>query len=630
MSPSRSERFRVFDVATWSLDADVTLVWNRETGQKLHLSDTHRRLLDACDSFRTLRDHATAFATRHLDESPSPDAVSLLERQLTVWADADLLVSESDLSRRLADTAAPTPADASVTQIAIPSRNRPDLLRRMVRSYAANARAHDRTPDFIVADDGRGDVERAPTQAALRALSDAYDGTIRCITRDDRRSYARTLAERAGVPEATATFALLGSDAFSKTYGATRNALLLDGVGTLQVQADDDTVCDVSVVDSGDPALTVTEGLSDTELWFFDDLDSARAAFSTVDVDFLATHERTLGRSLGDVAATWRDAGRPVDVDGLSPGVLRRADDEDLRVALTQYGSVGDSGYSRHNNLFRLMIESPSHERLVPTNRYRERVNTRYVRRSTTRLNVGSTYPCVAMNVGLDGRALLPPFPPVQRNEDGIFSILFTLCCPSLCGAHLPEAIVHAPPGRRSHADRITDDTMADFFVRTGDLLERLLKRVGAKAEGGTTAERLTSIGRALERVASETPPRFRRILERETLNAIKQHLDHAQSLLDTHSESPAPWKDDVRALIQTLKETTLDPDVCLPRDVEGTPEEKTRRIQHLTQRWASLLRQWPTLVDAARTLRSEGVRLSHVVEPDGETASAGRDSPPT
>ena len=64
--------------------------------------------------------------------------------------------------------------------------------------------------------------------------------------------------------------------------------------------------------------------------------------------------------------------------------------------------------------------------------------------RVVTRPTITDSGYCMALNLGLDNRHLLPPFLPVQRNQDGVFAAVLTLCG-SGCTGFLPWMVLRAP-----------------------------------------------------------------------------------------------------------------------------------------------------------------------------------------
>lgn len=120
--------------------------------------------------------------------------------------------------------------------------------------------------------------------------------------------------------------------------------------------------------------------------------------------------------------------------------------------------------------LYYLMLRGASRDRLhLSEAAYRAAVCGGPVVRAVTRPTVTSGSVCMAGNLGLDLRTPLPPFPPVLRNEDGVFGALVQTCCPWAFMGHLPAAVWHLPPGPRTNSpgllDRWTDGVRSEHLL---------------------------------------------------------------------------------------------------------------------------------------------------------------------
>jgi hypothetical protein len=114
-------------------------------------------------------------------------------------------------------------------------------------------------------------------------------------------------------------------------------------------------------------------------------------------------------------------------------------------VLVTMLGAEGDAGMG--SSLHLLTLDGDSRARLLASEAaYRHAVARRRVLRGVTRPTVGDGGFCMAMHLGLDGRGLLPPFLPVQRNQDGVFAALVRCCLGGGLFGYLPRAVVHRPP----------------------------------------------------------------------------------------------------------------------------------------------------------------------------------------
>ncbi len=183
--------------------------------------------------------------------------------------------------------------DSAGIRLAIPTRDRPELLRAALDSYTANATRHGRSFETVIVDDGdeTGSHER---QAAVRMPQ-----TTTVLSARDRRRFARNAARYLDIEERLILFGLLGRPG-ARTTGAARNAAILATVGHPFVCIDDDTVCDLWQPATLDSTVTVVR--SNPQTVWFSRIDEMPPIFTAADLDFFREHARVLGstpRELG-------------------------------------------------------------------------------------------------------------------------------------------------------------------------------------------------------------------------------------------------------------------------------------------------------------------------------------------
>lgn len=340
--PARSDRaadprarYRVFGVAVTALGPDTALIESRRSGAVVKLTSRQARNLVSCTAFKTLHEHAQTLLQAHQAPPVSPrrhrhpgpigqavqtlwqlirrmgrgsnfptgDSGESLVRQLEEWVARGFLVSDLELRDSLRVRAVSkkfSPSVVPISVLGIPTRRRPRSLRECVASFIANFKAHDRTPDIIVMDDGPTEEDRDGTSVVLDELAGRYDGRIYSMDRATRRLLARTVAQRAGVDPDVLLFALMGHPACQRTEGACRNALLLLSRGRRCLQTDDDTICSIGVPPERHGGIKITSRLASDDYWFFPSFDDAYKTAQRIDADFLALHEEVLGREPAD------------------------------------------------------------------------------------------------------------------------------------------------------------------------------------------------------------------------------------------------------------------------------------------------------------------------------------------
>jgi hypothetical protein len=131
-----------------------------------------------------------------------------------------------------------------------------------------------------------------------------------------------------------------------------------------------------------------------------------------------------------------------VDLSRAEPGFFRRLGPCGGRVVVTAAGVMGDSGMGSPS--YFLSLRGASRARLLQSEGvYRYALARQQVLRAVPRATVCDAPYCMALNLGLDNRDLLPPFTPVQRNQDGVFAAILRTCCSGDYFGFLPWMILH-------------------------------------------------------------------------------------------------------------------------------------------------------------------------------------------
>ncbi|HEX7239678.1 MAG TPA: hypothetical protein VF263_05405 [Longimicrobiaceae bacterium] len=523
-----------------------------------------------------------------------------------------LLTAEAEVADRLrallpagTDAAAPPPR---IGALCIPTRDRPDTLRRALGSWLGNAAAHGRSPGVVVLDDSESDEAQGRNLAALREAAARHGVPAHRATRGRRERYARDLAAYAGLPGETVRFALLGDPRFPSSYGATRNALLLDTVGELCLQVDDDTLCTVCRPAATDEELLLTPEMEPNEYWFARDFEEALACVRVVEADFLALHERVLGRSPAECVAS--TAGGTVRVGApWSSRQLSLLSAPEARVAVSFAGIVGDcGGPGRHH--WRLALRGASLERLVADpGSYRARLLSRQLVKCPTRTVVSTGPYCMAGNMGLDNRTLLPPFVPVGIAEDALFGVLRAGLFPHLASASLPYAVVHDPsPPRPAPAEPVPMTLYANAVLTS--LVARFLEVW--PVDGGPGS--LEHLGAYLRELGSLPDASFGARVRQLVVPTLTAAAAQAEGLLAGWPDAPPHWRASMEESAAELASLVAREDPASPSDLPGGPAERSALFRRLLRGYGGVLAHWAEMVGAATEMRRGGVRLAEPV----------------
>ncbi len=282
------------------------------------------------------------------------------------------------------------------------------------------------------------------------------------------------------------------------------------------------------------------------------------------------------------------------------------------QVQVTVAGVAGDSGMS--SPLYLLMLGGESRDRLVRSEGlYRAAVGGRSLMRAVSRPTIGHGSVCQALNLGLDHRRQLPPFMPVQRNQDGVFAALVKVCCEGTYFGFLPWLIWHQPP----HARGFTDDDLARSVagIRSDHVLQLLIRDL-APRRAGTDEENLRAVGEALAGLGALPLEEFTELVRLRVSEQRSGLARQLAGLLEKHGGRPAWWAADVRRLLGVLRGVLAEPADVAPEDLSRAfgNDAALPAFRRLVFRFGRLLRCWPVMVEAARDLRARGVRPAEAV----------------
>lgn len=487
-----------------------------------------------------------------------------------------------------------------VTVVGIPTRDRAGALAHALDSLAWANRAAGRDVEVVIAD---GSPDPAAMAATLAAAVRSHHTPVRYAGPAEREWYAGELA-RAGADPAAARYALVPDPRFSFTAGANRNLLALYAAGRVLLQADDDTLSRIARVPDARAGLALTSEYDPTAFWF-PDLAGPAADGLTCSSDLAAVHESLLGRGVGDCVAA--APGGSVDLCKADHSLLLRLRAPTGRVRVTTTGVVGDSGMGASE--YFLHLRGDSRTRLVTSPAtYTAVLSGGPVLRAVSRPTITGGSVCMGLNLGLDLRSPLPPFPPVLRNEDGVFGEVVRACCPTAFMGHLPSAVWHRPPDDRSHPPDALDRS-ADG-PRSDQLLIYFIRAYVPRTPFPDERRNLRILGEALVGLGELPAAEFLEVVAAAAWELAAATTARLNGLLKEHGEEPAWWARDVRRLLRRYADRVAGDGYGAPTDLPAGADsaETLDQFRGLVGRYGHLLRHWYDLVDAASDLRARGI----------------------
>ena len=331
-----------------------------------------------------------------------------------------------------------------IATIAIPTKDRPEMLRRAARSYIENVQRYECDAEILVVDGSTNPAKRNANRAALRKISHETGHTrIRYISTREVNPYVAALA-REGADKDAALFALGDPLETGFTAGAARNAILLDTVGKQILSVDDDTTAEMAHVSNrkaaqfrqpAEPSLIDDPmELDPMDFWFFDSREEAmeRARNLRKKVSVLKMFGDPLDRVPTDLKHAYQGRGHEV-----------RGDLRVGRVWITQAGVLGDAGLAW--SAYPLLKGG-----LTMANLRAEVKLSRAVMRAPVGACVQAAPFCIARAMGLDNSKVLPPFLPIHisngRGGESLYGSIMRACYATVVVAFIPFALVHDPP----------------------------------------------------------------------------------------------------------------------------------------------------------------------------------------
>lgn len=615
------ELFRISDVEIFALGEGECLVRQVGAGRPVSIDEAGARLLASCVDYQPLDKHAHAWAA-FLDRQKVEQASRQSPRWLARVIDASAQVAAEPSMKLVEQTRStlerfavqglltarstfPSNSDgespAGVFALGFTTRRRVEELRRALGSYARNFRTFGREPEIVVIDDSRSSSDEAETEEMLRDFQRDSGLRMRFAGLPERERYVADLAREARTAPDIVRFALLGDERCPITTGAARNCLLLDCGGSRYVLADDDGVCRLAPAPEAREGLDIVSRNDPTQFWFFESREALHSQVELTDqVDLIGLHEGLLGRS----AASLADA--DTGLAGASPAFEGRLRRRGAVVRTSMAGVVGDSGVA---STAYLSAEPKSIARLtISEDFYRAAVESRQMLRAPQRATLSEGFLTMAGNLGIDATSLFPPFPPVQRNSDGIMGRFLQNCFPTSCRGYLNWAALHDPAAARSQSlDGWFDEIRS---IRFADALTVFLRNRDAEPALENPGEALRTLGARFLRLGKIPLDSYAEELRRRLVAREASRLAHSRRR--DPEGIPAFYLALNRRYAEVMQDALTRDEYLLPRDL---PEKSLRLTQSLTGRLGGLLEAWPRVWNAMTWLRANGRRLSRPVE---------------
>ena len=484
--------------------------------------------------------------------------------------------------------------------------NRPALLERALHSYARFATVDLKEMEYVVFDDSKETDTCAANRHVAKMFRQKYCVPVRFAGYREKASYVQQLSECLGYGNDVLHRSLLRTEGY--TLGQNRNALILDSIGSLYFSVDDDTVCAVATPPGTQQSLRISQGSDPCSYWCYQDMAQRSDGSQLMKKDVLGTHEQLLGKRVDEII--------PSELKQ-NTELVSRFNDPASSVRITLNGLMGDCGWGApfglwHQPMGYLALDGASLERLIDDDdAYRKRLQTRQVLRATECSVLADFAFSMLTTWGFDNRQLLPPTLPTHRGQDLIFGQVLSACNKDAVVGHLPFALMHEPePRRRFWPGEITRTAAGIDLCR---LVVEAVKCYRFHDSERSIEDRLLALGRHLIRMAALPRNRLREQLSHCLRDSNRRFEQILMERATRRSVCNTAYANDVTLYFNKLRVAQLNEEYWLPldlRSIDGIKGAESRTRQSLRE-FGELLETWPAIIQASRSLRNAGVRLS-------------------
>jgi hypothetical protein len=625
----QKEQYRSVDTGYFSLPEGNVISYStyKDLFQVYSTNDVH--LLSHCKEFRSLESHAKAFIYKRqaqvlsqpsrfsvgnlqkylrvklleagLDFPISNSQIRKVQQQLEQFARDGFLVSGTELRNSVLKAVSSfnisIEGRTTIQNIGIPTRNRGELLIHCIKALLEQTQLNNRTCTLHIIYDSESHTNSDRHRGIVKQLCKNNKSDLFWMDRQHRYSLVRRIAKNSETPPDITAFALLGDPRCGLRTGSSRNTLLALSAGEPSLQIDDDVICRMLPSPWKEGGIALASESECRRYEFYKNNERIELDQSDrIKEDFFSLHETMLGKHPAELI---RDEPK-VNIDKLGGSLLDKLGKPDTRIVTSCLGSWGDSGMYRHWQ--RLGLEGETFQRLVSNKSfYQDYLCTRKLLRTPAQTTIGDSPFCMAMNIGLDTSRLLPPFMPVQRNQDGIFGQLLYLCFKQACRGYLPYAIIHNPPDRPTQVDLTFALSVGP--LRTPDVLQAILWSLSQWPFGDDPAKNLFVVGTYLSDLGQLPLSQFKGKVRELCWQLIRNQMNYLHRCLDERYDAPGYWQADVKQVLSNFKELMKQEDLCIPCDLPGSATERLELFRELVGKFGQVLIHWPAMWEAAVNL---------------------------
>ncbi len=509
--------------------------------------------------------------------------------------------------------------EVSQIPLAWVSADRPQTLSHSISSFISNLDRHGKETKLFVFENSRESHMSAEYQRTLNKLREKHGVNILYAGKMEKQRFLHELKmriRRDKVPERLIDFAL-ESEEWPYTLGVQRNTAMLAFAGEPFILHDDDVYCNLARSEQYGHSHTHTLQISsDPSTYFtrrFKSIDELKTGLRIEDHDYLSLFT-AVGRCLKTYLRRNFDS---CDLSGADPSLSATLERGLGRIVVETLGFYGDSAKTENHYALSLREEEGRSELFADEASYLSYLCTRNVYREIAQELLRKNSPFFGTVLALDNEAPLPPFFPLFRNTDSIFSATLSLCRPHTFRAYHPWMVEQRPQSSRS----FNREQTRRIYPRFSDLLLLLhveFQRKGSYQVSNCTGEDLSMIyrqdfGTFLRSVGSLSEKSFIEYEYHLWRVFLSRQMYHLSSLLERYDFSPTYWAEDVQALVQHAELLLTDGRLPVPAELSHVepPEEAMKLFKTMLSDFGTLIETWPSIWNTALELKREGLHFA-------------------
>ena len=474
-----------------------------------------------------------------------------------------------------------------IATAAIITADRPRLLARCLESLVSNCALGRSQPRILIVDGSRQDRNRVVNRRNVRESAARTQLKVDYVGPVQARALRARLAAR-GIPRRTLRFGLTPGGT-----GANRNIAVLMAGGSNLLMIDDDVICAPWSLAARESGVAIAGTAELRDIRFFPTRRAALRMGRAAPISLVDAHSQLLGATSRDLVSGALGDIVTASPDGLWSTIEKGAE---YRVRASFAGLAGDSGTScPHHLLFATgaLKEKLTTDPVAFATALRSREVIRIARR-----NIVTRVPnCMAVCMALANDALLPPFLPFGRNQDGLFGVMLHFIDRTALFGHLSYGIVHDSTRASAYASAPIASATQTLFA---NLLVSFARR--ARFRSGSASANLGGLADSLHDVSRLPIREFITQAMQFTLEDRCGRLAVLRDRLSIDASYPAYWRKAVDRYQDAFYKSAVRPDFYIPVEFKGGRriDDAFARVREATGQYAELIRWWPGMLESS------------------------------